>query len=159
MDSIDLEKNYPSIELAYQASLKSYDQLLQRYEAVQSALDKMITLTVTISGAVVTYITQSHKGIQVDCAFLLAIIFLICSLGTAFYGKMKWAIKLPDPSKVYESQTHKPRWEFMKDMLYTAGRDFKDNNDMILRKWECQKSSLILFCAEIIFLSVWVFQV
>lgn len=159
MESLDLEKNYPSIELAYQASLKSYDQLIQRYEAVQSALDKMITLTITISGAVITYITQSQKGIQADCALVMAVIFLICSLGTAFYGKLKWGIKLSDPSKVYESQTHKPKWEFMKDMLYTAGRDFKENNAMILRKWKCQKSSLLFFCAEIAFLTVWALQV
>jgi hypothetical protein len=155
MEENELEKTYPSIDLAYQIAVASYDSMARRLDAVDGRLQTILAFVVSISAAVPTL--AGTRGVHFKSGwFYAAAVLFLTSIAVGTVARLAGNLQVLSPHKLYEKWLHLPPIEFKKDGIYHASRDFIANRNLVYRKWLSSVVVTILFALEAMALAVWV---
>lgn len=149
------EEAYPSVETAYEIALKSYDWSIQRMDAIDGAIDKLLAWISSINLGVIAVIASKNLPIYFESKYFyyVMIIFLLIVL-TGIGTKIKGSLRLVSPEKLV-NMLHKNPWEFKKDGIYLSSKDFKRNHIVVNRKGYASTVMIICFVLEICLLVKW----
>ena len=140
-----------AVNAAYELSLKSMDTAVKYYEAQDSNLDRVITLVVTFSAAMVAVLTKLTGTAKYDSFFFFgAVAFFTASLVVAFIGKYGGAMIIINPRKLWEEHLDQDEAEFKSDHIYYLGENFEALAKVASRKWWMCVTASALFCLEVV---------
>jgi len=148
------ETAFPSVDLAYDIAINSYDVAVKRIEWIDGRLQALLTFAATVGGAVVA---ASRSLLHFRSVwFYLAVISFGFATIVGFYARFTGTIRVLDPAVFYQTWLHRSNWEFKKDLIYFAGEDFQCNIKLSEKIWNLSIVVLILFFLEVAFLVLWV---
>ena len=148
-------QTYPSVEIAYPLALEAYERAMQRFDAVDSKINTLVTFAVTISLAVP--VLASSKNISFRSYwFIFAALAFVFGIGIATYARLAGRLMLPDPRVIYDSYLHLEPWHFKRHMIDWAGDNWRHNQNLINRNGALAALSAILFALEVVAVGAWV---
>ncbi len=157
-DSADLAAEYPGIKFAYEFVLPSYTMMINRFEAADSRLTWLLTLSSTLTLAVPTILKAAgpERTFHFESYWFLAGMVLVgLSVSVGVIARVFGRLSLPDPMVHYKNSLHKDEWAFKKDAIYRAGEAFEQNAKVVRLKAGVAKGLLACLLAEIACLVVW----
>lgn len=150
------EDEYPSVDLAYQIAIDSYDSVIKRIDSADARLQTLMTFAGTI-GAAVPSVGASRGLLHFRSIwFYLAVISFTLAMILGFYARFSGTIRRLDPSVFYEKWLRFTPWEFKKNLIFFAAEDFQCNTALNKRNWDLSIAVLVLFLLEVVFLVLWV---
>ena len=110
------EEKYPSVGLAYDIALKSYDWSIQRLNAVDDRIDKLLTWISSITLGVVAFVGTKGpvNAFRCNAFFLLSMIIFAITVCFGLYTRHQGSLKLISPRKLY-GVLHESSFEFRKN--------------------------------------------
>jgi len=152
----NLATTYPSVDLAYDIAIDSYDVAVKRIEWIDGRLQALLTFAATVGGAVLSVVASRGLLHFRSVWFYLAMISFTLATIIGFYARFTGTIRVLDPTLFYENWLHFSPWEFKKNLIFFAGEDFDWNIKLSKRNWDLSVVVLILFFLEVAFLVLWV---
>jgi len=150
------EDQYPSVDLAYQIAVDSYDAAIKRIDSIDGRLQTLLTFAGTI-GVAVPSAGVSRGLVSFRSPWLyLAILSFVLAIIVGSYARFSGTIRLLDPGVFYQKWLHFSPWEFKKNLIFFAAEDFECNTKLGKRNWDLSIVVLILFLLEVAFLVLWV---
>ncbi len=151
---VDTEKAYPSVHLAYDLALASYEWAEKRLEAADSRAQTLLALATTVTLAFVPLALQ--RGLSARSAwFILAIIAFASGIVLGMTARLQGSLRLIAPKALYEAWLHYSHWEFKKNLIYWAGEHFELNRALINRKGRLLTAASLSFLVEAALLLSW----
>lgn len=157
-NTVSSESTYPSVELAYEQALHSYDIAIQRSDAVGDTIDKLLTWFSGITIAVITIVaTNSNLTAPFkSCWFYISIIIFLAIVILSVVSRIRGTpLMVVSPQELYEKTLGYSQWEFKKNAIYWASQHFIENCRFVTWKAKIAKAMSWLFIVEIITLTVW----
>ena len=148
---------FPGVYTAFELITPSYQQAMQRLDAMGSRLQALLGFsgTLTIGGTVLA--ASLVDGIDLDSVwFGLVMVAFILTFAIGLYAPMHGNLRLLSPSKIYDLLLGGDEWTLKKDLLAFAGEDFDEN--MALVKWKANAAAIMsgLLLVETLLFVVWV---
>ncbi len=158
MDQNKVDPNeYPSVNLAYEIGLRSYDYTRYSLDAVDQGLDALRTWATTITlGVIVLIASKDHLASLWDKCFLLAISLFGLVVLLTIIPKWFKTMRVISPEGLYNKWLHYSEWEFKKNTLYWAGDDFKVNMKGVRLRGHFLLAGTVTFFLEVAALVLWV---
>lgn len=150
-----LEEVYPSIGLAYEIALNSYEIAEKRNSAIDSRLQMLIVLLAALSFPILPIASQKNVSFK-SAWFITAVVVFSIALGIALWARMAGALRFINPQLLFKEWLHLSEWEFKKDVVYYAGDDFEKNCALIDKKADLSTAVVALFVLEVLLLAAWV---
>jgi hypothetical protein len=155
MEAEKKEQTYPSVDLAYQIAIASYDSAVKRLDTIDGRIQTILAFIVSITVAVPSI--GGARGISFNSGwFISALVATVAAIGIGIYARLVGDIQLLSPARLYDGWLHLPESEFKKNLIYCAGQDFRANTALVQRKWNLMVWVIILFLLEALGLLVWV---
>lgn len=149
------EQIYPSVGLAYQIAVASYESAVKRLDAIDGRIQTILAFIASVTVAVPSI--GGTRGLHFNCVwFILAMIFTGLAIVLGIYARLTGDIQLLNPARFYDGWLHFSEWEFKKNFIHCAGVDFTTNTSLVQRKWKYMVWVIILFLLEAMCLLVWV---
>ena len=157
MSSKDLSSKYPSVSLAYDLAIKSYDSAVERANNMDSKIQSLISLSCALTFAIP--VVSRNLQINLDSYwFWVIIITFVVTVFVGLVGRFlmfKGDLRYFDPGKLYENNLHLSEWEFKKDFIYYAGPSFKWNTRLVHSRWYCALAMSFLLALEVLLMVIW----
>lgn len=129
------EKHWPAVNRAYDFVIPSYQLVAGRFEAADTRLTALLTLTSTLTIAVPIFAKSVQPNISFASPFFLAgMVIFALSVLIGIYGRVSGSLTLPDPMALYREHLEDTEWEFKKNQIYFAGENFNANVQAIRKK-------------------------
>ena len=153
LDAETLKKEYPSIPLAYELAMGSYEILLKRLDALDARIQSVMTLSVTVMAL------SPPLAVARGLSFYSPWFFLALAAAAAVFGfgsraRMQGTIKVLDPNELYLETGSEPI-EFQNNMIAWAGEDFKLNVALLDKTWKRSAWLIALFFLQALGLVAW----
>ena len=153
----DWERQFPSVNPAYDLAVRSYDLAVERADTMDAKIQSLMSLSAALTFA----IPIVARGLALDFTspwffFILAVFVITMSLG--IFGRFFVSggdTRVVDPGKLYENNLHLSEWAFRKDFIYYAGVSFKHNNSLVFRRWLCAVVMSLLLGVEVLSMALW----
>jgi len=145
---------FPSLELAYQLAVSSYDMAERRHNAIDNRFQSLITFGVTISLAVITIVADRQVSF-ISGWFIAALFAFFIAIVVAAIAQHKGKIRVIDPTILYQKWLELPPERFQKNLIFFSGEHFGLNCDIIDKKHRGLNVAAIVFLIEFILLAVW----
>lgn len=155
------KNDQPSLKLAYDFVLPSYDHMLTRLAAVEGRIQHFMIFASTITAAIPIIVIGLEKS---DVPFgwlpLGAIVaFAIFTVLSVFARQYKGIIT-PNPGVfLKEGWKHLSEEEFRYYILERAGENCEANSKLVKCKSRMADAAVVVFLAEIVLWSFWIRQV
>jgi hypothetical protein len=149
-----LAKEFPSIPLAYELAIASYETLLKRLENVDGKIQSVVTISVTVmalSPALATARSLSFRSPW----FLLAMVAATAVLGFGSYARLWGTPHVLNPNELFNEFLDYQPIDFMKNMIDCCGQDFDHNKNILSRKWRLSVLITGLFFLQVLALVAW----
>jgi hypothetical protein len=152
-----MSEKYPSLDLAYQYVLPSYEWAMRRSDMLEQRLQDAMMLITTVTVAVP--IVGKAILAQID---LLSIWSLSAALvygfavGAGIWGRAQGSLAIVDPERLLYDRIVLTRDDFRTDALRFAGRHLRHNNKTISRRHSALLLMTGLFAVEVVLIVVWV---
>jgi hypothetical protein len=151
-----LKTLYPSVDLAYQIAVGSYDALVKRVDSIDGRLQTMLALFATVTATVP--VIGAARGLSFHSGWFYAAVssMVIATLVTAA-ARLAGHVDLIDPNKLNADYWLKySEWEFKSIIIQYAGKAFTVNKNLVDRKWLCALLVTVTFFLGAACLSLWV---
>ena len=149
------ESAYPSVDLAYDIAVASYDSIIKRLDVMDGRLQTILAFSATTTAVVPT--VANARGLSFRSWWLyLALASFALQLIIGTIARSAGSVRLLKPETFYLKWLHKSHWQFKKDLVYWASQDFNDNATLLERRWRLAVSVSVLFFIEVLLLLVWV---
>ena len=147
-EAMDLENEYPSIPMAYELAIRSYDWSLRRWDSVNTLFTGLVAMAVPLTLALPVL---SHTfGVAIDSWWLIVIgVLFVAVLTCCVVGRLFGDTTLIDPRILFDGHLGSSPLEFQKDLIYYAGVHFDHNSEVINRKWWWARSAAVLLTVEV----------
>src|SRR5262245_46284805 len=110
------ENDYPGVELAYPIALGSYETAINRFDAVDSKLNTLLTVAVTVSLAVPIWGNAKNLSFR-SCWLIAAALCFVGGTVTVTCARLTGTLFLPDPRILYDSYLDLDQWNFKRHMI------------------------------------------
>jgi len=152
------EEKYPSVGLAYDLAIKSYDWVYRRSEVIDDKIEKLIAWSTGVNLAIVALIGNivNNKQIYFNSFWFYAAIFFF-SIGTmaGLCAKLFGSLKIIKPGLFIKNWLNLSEWEFKKNALYRASEDNEYNRTYVNKKGKIATVAALSYFIEAIMLIVW----
>lgn len=123
---------YPSVELAYEFVKSSYEVMVSRFESANSRIQSILTWAIGITAVIplfskVVNDTATLKSVW----FVLVLVFFSAVVIVGIIAQRTGGVALVDPKVMYEKHLHYNQWEFKKNQIFWAGKQFHLNKKAI----------------------------
>lgn len=150
------EKKYPSVELAYDISLKTYDWAMQRSDSIDGTIDKLLAWISSITLGVIAIMATKIQFVSFHSNyFYMAIACFVFTILAGTYTKIRGSLSLITPENLYHKYLSYEQWEFKKNIIFWAGEDFKHNQGLVNWKGRVSIFMIIAFLLETIAIGEW----
>ena len=144
----------PSLALAYDYVMPSYDEVVVRHNAIQA---RLATLAIIAAPLTLAIPVLKEVKLDIDLASLAFVLAFLCgavvvSLGLCLSNTTK--LLRIDPTALRAFAKVAPE-RFQHEMLYWAGENFASNKRALDRLVRILRCLHVLFLSEIVLLSVW----
>ncbi|MDE2640758.1 MAG: hypothetical protein OXI03_09275, partial [Chloroflexota bacterium] len=120
-----IDREYPSLDLAYEQGVRSYAEVASRLDAVHSRLDSIQSVVVTLTLAVPTVALAANGDTNFTSGWVIAAIALAVVTVILGLSARAWSgLILVDPGDLHEKWLHLPPAEFKREALYSAQKHF-----------------------------------
>ena len=154
---------YPSIPLAYDFVLPTYDWALRRLESIERRIDILARSAITIalaapaSAFAITRLSGKTFHLVLDESAYIAISASLIAVMWGLVVRQVGSVHVIDLRQVYDKHLHKSPEEFQKDMIYTASEHAIKNEKLSQLKSYCADVMVALFVIEIVAVINWAF--
>ena len=151
-----LTAKYPSVDLAYEIAVDSYDALVKRLDSIDGRLQTMLAIFATVTATVP--IIGANRGLHFRSYWFYAAVsaMVFATLLTAA-ARLAGHVQLLDPNKLNADFWLKySEWEFKSLIIQYAGKAFTANKKLIDRKWLCALLVTVTFFLGAACLTLWV---
>ena len=158
------DEYYPSLELAYEVSLLTYDWAIRRLQDVERRIDNLLRLGLTGTVAfpiIVVAVTEDSRNFADYATWPGAVTFLLflAALILGVFARQHGHITLINPKRLYKNHIRKESWNFKRHIIHYAGKHHRTNAELIQTKSTCADMVSVLFGIEIVFGVFWVLTV
>jgi hypothetical protein len=154
----DEEKDFPSVGSAYDFVLPSYQWVASRFEAADTRLTALLTLTSTVTLAVPLFAKNVNEHIRFSSPlFLLGMIAFLIAGVVGVIGRIKGKLVVPNPGELF-NHLDLPEWEFRKNQIFYAGENFNKNKHTIATKGRMTICVTIALLAEVVLFTAWIMR-
>lgn len=149
-----------TLNLAYTLALKSYDQLLQRADAWDGHLDRIITWGFSLNAAIITIVAGVLSKGNIPRAFTvvfwLAVILLCLTCIVGFIGRLRGTLMLTNPATIGEAEwMNLAPGDFKKYIVEDSGKHYKSNTSYVNKKASFATASTMGFVIVAALLIIW----
>lgn len=153
------EDKYPSVDLGYEIAKESYRVASQRFDVVNNGIDRTLTWMLSFNLGFIAIIYKDAHALELKSWwFYSAMIVFLLSVVLGLSTKYKRLAITRSPKVIFEEWLHKTEWEFKKDSIYYAGKNYINNKRVIDRNGVISDLIIFLFLIEIILMAVWATQ-
>jgi hypothetical protein len=153
---LSLERVFPSIDLAYNIALGSYDVLVKRLDLMDSRLQTMIALYASVTAAIPAIGANRGLIFRSNWFYAAIIAMAIATILTAI-ARLTGTVRILDPNKLNDDYWLKrPECEFKSLIIDSASLAFKANNSLLFRKWLLTIIVTIIFSLGAGCMAAWV---
>ena len=148
----ELSSQYPSVDLAYEYVKSSYEIMASRFESANARIQNLLTWAIGITAIIPLFnklIGETNGLKSVWFALVLGAFVAVVIVG--IIAQRTGGIALADPKILYEKHLHYNQWEFKKNQLFWAGKQFHLNKQAIETKCRYIDIMTILLGLEIAF--------
>jgi len=149
-----IEDDYPGVVHAYPMALASYELAQKRLDVIDSRLQTIIALGVTLSLPVPALLASRGASFR-SAWFIAAVCVFVCAILVGTLARLIGNILLLHPSDLYANWLRFQEWEFKKNLLFFAGEHFEKNRKLARNRGFCTTLAFLLFICEGILLAVW----
>lgn len=153
------EEQWPAVDAAYSFVLPSYQLLVGRFEAADTRLTSLLTLSSTLTLAAPLFAKSVQPTISFRSPFFVfaMAVFLLAAI-VGILGRVAGTLALPDPMIMYEKSLHCSEWEFKKNQIYFAGEHFDYNVQAVRKKGNVAICVTIMLLLEIVAFVIWIIK-
>ena len=113
---MDEETKYPSVDLAYDLAVKSYDTIQQRWDAMNSLFHSLLSVVITLTLAIP--LLSKALGLPIGAHWTNAALWTFAlNVLLCLSGRLLGSFKTLSPGSLYKHHLGSSHWEFKK-MLY-----------------------------------------
>jgi len=149
-----LEEQFPSLELAYDIAIASFEQSQKRLDAVDGKHQSLTALCVA-SFVVLPTIARALDISFRSPYFVIAIVFIALAVFFSVVSLKGGTIDRLHPMRLFENWLDLPEGHFRKDAIYFAGESLDKAQSVIEWKWQLHTISIIFYFLSILFAAVW----
>lgn len=154
---MDIETKYPSVDLAYDIAIDSYEIMRQQWNAMNSIFP--ILISISTSAIIAVPVIAKTFGIVLVGLHAQASIILGCvAIVVGFLGRLHGTVRILNPQVLYDSKIQKQTGLFKREMIWLAGQDFNENNKRIYEKWQFAVVVIFFLTGQTIALISWFLQ-
>ncbi|MCB0721518.1 MAG: hypothetical protein KDC42_04355 [Ignavibacteriae bacterium] len=152
---MESEQKYPSIDLGYDIALRSYDWIINRWEAQQSRIENFINWATIINLALITVLFGNFfsKLMFTDWLFYITVFLFLGVTILSIWVKSSGNLMLIIPKHIYNMYLHLSEYDFKENIVYYSVDHFEKNIKSISRREYisniCQISFLIQVTTEL----------
>lgn len=150
-----LEKQFPSVELAYVIAVASYDSAMKRLDAIDARLQTILAFVVSVSALAPASANGGNISF-VSWWFCLAVILFLTSMVIGIWARLSGETVLLSPAGLFAGWLHLQPGQFQIDIISDAADAFTKNKNLVNFKWKCMVTISLLFAAEAVCLGAWV---
>jgi hypothetical protein len=151
------EDKWPSVDLAYDIALLSYNWLQQRLDAVTKKTQFLLTTASSITLATPVFAKALLPDITFSSLwFETAICVFVLTIVVGLVGWMRGGLELLSPQKLYKESLGKSVWEFKKDIVFWAGEHFENNASLVNRRANLSIAMSVFLVLEIVLFVAWI---
>ncbi len=146
---------FPSMGLAYDIAINSYEVMIKRLDSVDGRLQTMLALFATVTAAIPAI--AGNRGLVFNSPWFYAAIsaMALATIITAI-ARLMGEVNVLDPSKLSDEVLRQSEWEFKNQVILHAGPAFNANYDLVYRKWVLAVVVTFLFFLGAGCMTVWV---
>ena len=152
------EEKYPSVKLAYQLAIDSYEELRRSRDSIHKFLNSLLSIALSLLLAVPLVgkaFDLTPKSCDKACLYAVIGVFVfalaVCLCGLV--GRLKYKVPMIDPRKLFKNKLHLSEWEFKKDMIYEAGQAFDSSSSSLENKWRWAIATTVCLILQIVALA------
>lgn len=156
-----IEEQYPSVDLAYDITLQSYDIAFKRSDLIDGNADKLLTWATATNLAIFTIVItkfiqpeQIHKAMNIW--FYIASFLYVVMVFIVHRVKLAGWFAILNPEILWKGWLHKSHWQFKKDILAFGRKDFVNNMTLIKKKAKLLGYATFSFLLQMAVLVKWV---
>lgn len=153
-NDLDLEKDYPSIPLAYDVAIRSSLQIIDRVNLQEKRIENL-SLTGNLATIAIILVASSGGGPLISGWFKIGIVMYLMASTIVAVSRFIGGVTIPHPGKMFKTELDKSPIEFQKDYIYFAGEHFTKTNRTILLRHNLVGFAIILYGFEVVFISIW----
>ena len=155
-DSVDLGKEFPSIEAAYDFVLPSYDQALTRMESAENRIQSLVTLATALTAGLPVVKVVFGPAIEfISIPFIFAILVYLGIIVVGATARAGSYLTLVNPGRLFDQDLWRNPIEFKKNAIHHAGTNFGRNKALIRGMAYRYQWMLALLGAEFTLLLWW----
>lgn len=143
----------PSLPLAYDLSVKSYDTILGRVDGVDSRIQSILTLSIMVIALSPALATARHLTFS-SVWFIAATVTAGLLLFVGSIARLTGTFVVIDPNLI-EPWEEDATGEFQRNFVIHAGHDFNKNCKLLTRNYWMSVIVNLLFFVEVILLIIW----
>lgn len=148
---------WPAVEAAYDFVIPSYSLLAGRFEAADTRLTSLLTLSATVTLGAPILAKAAWPRIDFESIwFGLAMAAYVLSVGAGLIARVRGTLTLPNPLKIYNESLEETAWAFKKNAVYFSGRHFQANARAIRIKGNAAAFAAGAIILEILLLVTWI---
>ncbi len=147
-----------SIELMYPIALASYEAAQKRIEVVEKRAQEITTTAVTITAALVAFLSTQNHNFK-SCWFVAAIISFVLALAVGIAIRLQGYLKLVHPKPLYDKYLDLSEESFKERFIVTSGKHFEDNANLINLKAQMTTWLSFFFGLEAFFIIIYIARV
>ena len=151
---------FPSLDLAYEFIIPSYDWALRRLDAVERRIESLIVIVTATTGTAILGVIALAQKTGLDFSLcrwevwvgLLAFLCFVLSMALGFYARHLGRVTFLDPA-FFGTISETPavfRWNAVQD----ASEDLRKHADLVARKSRWADWVLIPFIVEVLLVAV-----
>lgn len=149
-----LGKTYPSIDLACPIAVSSYESMMKRFDALDTKIQNLMSFAIT-TFLIIPTIGNSKQLPFNSVLFILSALLLSASVGISIIARKSGKVVLLNPQELYDGWLDFDQIEFKKNIIFDAGKSFKQMEDCIERKWQLNLLSLLFYSAAVVAAAFW----
>jgi hypothetical protein len=150
-----LRKTYPSLSLAYDIAIASYESSVKRLDVIDGRLQTLLTFLVTATFIVPTL--ANTRGFSFCSVwFFEAMFYVVLAMLVGTYARLCGEVQLLNPDSIRINYLHLSEERFKLDIICYASGDYTANTQLIKKKWILTIVVASLFSLAAVFLGLWV---
>lgn len=153
----DLEREFPSLGLAYELVGQSYDIPMRRLEIIEGRIGNLITIIMALPVTLVT----ATKGLDISVDylspwFLLGSLVALLAAGIGLVVKNRGSITVISPPTILsDGYLKRPPAQFKNDIFWYACEHWTGNVALVTRKANVLDLMTLAFVVEVVAFLLW----
>lgn len=146
---------FPSVDLAYQIAIASYDAVVKRVDNIDGRLQTMLALFASVTAVVP--VLGAARGLSFHSRwFQAAVVAMVIATLVTAAARLAGQVHLLDPNKLNtDDWLRRSEWEFKNLIIQYAGQAFTVNKKLVSRKWLCTILVTVTFFLGAACLALW----